>query len=676
MVVRTQRNLLSRLGLAVFAVVAPFGAVGAKASDPPALVPRPASVCWAGGRLPLRRPLRVVVPAHAPAGLAEVAGLLVEELRDQCGVRAEVANANSVLAGDIGLRLVPAGAGRDPEAYVLSISDAIAIAASDPAGLRWGAQTLLQCIEDAPAAPWVPKGRIDDRPAYPWRAVLLDPARVYLDPAFLRQTVRVMSAYKLNVLHLHLTDDQGWRFETRLFPRCNPSDGLFYPQAELKDLVAYAARRGVQIVPEFDLPGHARAAVAAYPELDCGGKVPQAAGEAILCPAKRFTWDFIDGIVGEAARVFPSPYLDLGADEPFAISRWAWSPDCRREMRMEGLTSLAAYYHGFLIELDALVRRHGRKLIVWNDAVHPGVEPMPPRDIIIDAWTNYPNARALSADGYRIINSSQEPLYLSSFGRGAGSGLDDVERWAPTLFGVRPERDGRWGYGPLAPGAAILGGQASAWATEQVLVERRLYPRVLAVADTLWSGTRAGNVAEAEARIAASQAIVFRRLGIPSQTAAHARALLSGTALDGWTAVGGARFFRVGDVLAASAGGGWIRTQAVQRDFMLDFDERIPPHAGTTGLYVRCPPEAPAAARPAGYGIGLGAPPGWALMRALRNLRGWHRFEVVARGRVLSLTIDGILAWSIADPIEKAGAIALDPPGPGFEFRNLDLQAL
>ena len=254
----------------------------------------------------------------------------------------------------------------NPEAYSIRIGDSIDCERSRSSRIALGVQTLLQCIQpikavgqavglapgqrpglqlggarddaraDATISPFIRKGEIIDAPDRPWRALMVDPARSFLDLDFLRRTIRVKSAYKLNILNLHLIDDQAWRFESKAFPKCNRPGEPLYTQAELRDLVAYARRYGVEIIPEMDFPGHVMTAVAAYPELDCEGKV-RPLNEAILCPGKSFSWIFMDRVIEEVAAVFPSPYLEVGADEPFAMEkRWGNCPACRERMRQRG----------------------------------------------------------------------------------------------------------------------------------------------------------------------------------------------------------------------------------------------------------------------------------------------------------------------------------------------------
>lgn len=630
----------------------------------PPLIPAPQHVEYTRGALTLDRRTRILVPAEAPARVGEIAGILRDGLREAAGIEASSGpDGTGGTKGTISLALAAVPGTADPEAYTLDVGRSIEITASDPRGLLWGVQTLLQSIQVSGSAASVPKGTISDRPSRSWRGLMLDPVRSFLDLDFVRRTIRVMSACKMNILHFHLIDDQAWRFETKAFPKCNRPGEPFYTQAELRELVTFAARYGIEIVPEFDVPGHSMTAVNAYPELDCERR-PRKMDEAIFCSGRPFTWEFIDGVLSEAAEVFPSAYIHLGADEPYAIKRWADCPDCRARMKKKGVTTLEALYHTFVNDLDDLVRRHGKKLIVWSDAIHPGVAPMPPKDIVIDAWVDFGTVGPLAEAGYTMLNSSNAPLYLTSFGLREGLPLAAVEAWNATRFpspGARPG-DQMLTYQTLSANAHILGGHASAWATEQLLTERRLYPRLLAVAENLWSEDRAGDAAEFEARFRAGFAARLRRMGVTDDEAVPTEKLFASA---GRTAVE-----------AGETAPGWAVSERSYRDFRLTFELRAPAPGDHTGLFIRCVPGGGAGTAPEGFPIVAAAPPGLVMTKGLRLPDGWDRFEVVARGPIVSLTINGGLAWSVVDPAPRDGPIVLRSMGKGWQIREVRVQAL
>jgi hexosaminidase len=647
------------VGIALFCLMANIAASG------PPLIPAPAEARFEEGRLPLDRNLKIFLPAWPQPRVADIAAILREGLRDQAGVEASVqALWAGSAAGGIALSLDPRAFPGEPEAYRIEVGRFAAITASDPRGLLWGVQTFLQCLEPSGPGRAVRRMTITDRPRRPWRGLMLDPVRSFLDLDFVRRTIRVMSAYKLNVLHLHLIDDEAWRFESRVWPKCNRPGEPLYTQEELRALVAFARRYGVEIVPEFDVPGHSMTAVAAYPELDCERR-PRPMNEAIFCAGRPFTHEFVDRLVAEASEVFPSEFIHLGADEPYAIKRWADCPDCRARMAKEGVATVDALYHVFVRDLEAIAKRHGKRLIVWNDAIRPGVEPMPPRDILIDAWYDFRVVGPLAEAGYTLLNSSQGPLYLTSFGLGEGLPLAAVLAWNATRFPDPPAEMGAaaLNYRALSPKATILGGHASAWATEQSLVERRLYPRLLAMAEELWAEGRSGaEPSEFEARFLAGHADRLRRLGVPDDEGQSVETPFPGGS---------------GAVLApGSAAGGYLVTSRSYRDFRLSFEVRGAAPDGQMGVFLRCSAGLQKDAPPPGFLIAAAPPPGRVLSPAARLAEGWNRCEVVARGAVVSLTVNGVLAWSVVDPAPRSGPIVFLGMGPGHQFRNVGLRVL
>jgi len=649
----------------------------------PSLLPWPQKVQTEAGQFALRDGMQIIIAQPVSARTQEIADLLRDGLRSVAGIAGKIEpDGVQPASGAVILKLVSRSSDvpAKTEAYTLRIAQNIEITAEDPRGLLWGVQTLLQAIDTShPGSPSVAQGEIDDAPAYAWRAVMLDPVRSFLDLDFIRRTIRVMSAYKLNILHLHLTDDQAWRFETKAFPLCNPPGEPFYTQAELRELVVYAQRYGVEIIPEFDFPGHAHAAVTAYPELDCEGKT-RPMDEAIFCAGKPFTWEFIDKVIAEAADIFPAHEIHLGADEPFAVKRWTTCPFCQARMKARGVTTTAQLYHTVVADLDELAKRHGKKLMVWNDAIHPEVTPLPPKDILIDAWAGSDDVIKLAHAGYTLVNSSNRPLYISSYSKRDGFPLRLVWQWTPREFGRREANvnDSDLKSEPLPDGTRVLGGQACAWATEQHLMERRLYPRLLAVAETLWSGTHRGDYAGFSARLAAGQSARLRGLGVPDDDALPAEMLFTGQDLRASDAAAKTGFAVADGVLHAPAGpaDAALRSATDYRNFILTFERRAAENTGETGFFIRCV-KADASAKPQGFDVRSAPPPGMKInVTDVRDLVGWNRFELVANGRVVSLTINGYLAWSKTDPSPRAGPIVLVGDGRGFEVRNIRVRSL
>jgi hexosaminidase len=446
-----------------------------------AIIPRPAHVEPRPGSFPLRPDLRV---SCAPG--TERAG---ELLAGYLGLRGAAGHAPTIW-----LEL----ASRGPEGYQLDIRPRqVLLTATTEAGLLHGVQTLriLSLQGNLPCL------RIRDAPRLPWRGVLLDVARHHMPLEFLHQFVDILALHKLNVLHLHLTDDQGWRMEIAGWPRLvdvgawrpeSQGDGIphggYYTQAELRELVRCAAARGVMIVPEIEMPGHVRAALAAYPEL---GNFPAR-------PHSVWTnWGISEDILGvhdtalafcrevlrQVADVFPAPYVHIGGDE-CPTTQWATAPSARARASELGFDDPGQLHGWFLGQLQDTLHALGRTAVCWAET-HPG--GMPP-GLVATAWRDAAHGAAAIRDGHQVIMAPHRSTYLDYASSeppgpsGFVTTLADVYRFDP-LAGL-----------PVAVGSApgVLGTQAQLWteyAPTPDHVRRLAFPRLCAFADAAWRST-------------------------------------------------------------------------------------------------------------------------------------------------------------------------------------------
>ena len=363
--------------LAVLAVAAPA------ADDGVSVIPQPRSVARADGSFRLASPVRIVAPA-GDARFQEASEFLRAFLRDRArlsvspGDRAE-RGAIVFEASDPSAQPGPASA----EAYSLAVSpDGIRLRASSAAGAFWAVQTLRQLlppdVERGAASPpiRVPAVAITDGPRFTWRGSLVDVGRHYLSPAFIKRFIDLLSLHKMNVLHWHLTEDQGWRLEIKKYPRLTAvgawrteSDGSryggFYTQDEVRDIVEYARRRQVTVVPEVEMPGHASAALVAYPGLSCTAetkKVPTTWGvfEDVFCPGKEETFQFLQNVLDEVMALFPSKVIHIGGDE-VPKAHWKACPLCQQRMKAEGLRDENELQSYFIRRIGDYVRSHGAR---------------------------------------------------------------------------------------------------------------------------------------------------------------------------------------------------------------------------------------------------------------------------------------------------------------------------
>ena len=398
---------------------------------------------------------------------------------------------------------VTAGAVPDSlrEHYQLRVTaGGIWLRARTPDGLFWGVQTLRQLLPaaaaeagavagSAPPVLQVPGLAIQDRPAFTWRGLMLDASRHFLPAAQLRNYVDLLALHKLNRLHLHLTDDQGWRLPApaawprltsvgafRAGPDGRPYGG-FYSRDELAGLVAYARQHHVELVPEIDLPGHVQAALAAYPELSCTGRplpvVPDwGVHEDVLCVGNPKALQFAADVLGEVMDQFPGRYVHVGGDETPTV-RWRACPRCQALMRREGLRSEHELQGYFLRQVAAVLAARGRQPLVWDESLG---QPLP-ASAVVQAWHGLGPVAAAARAGHSAVASPSGFAYFDQ--NTAILDLPKVLQFKPMPAGLARAEQSR-----------VLGGEAALW-TERIepeQVDRAVFPRLLAMAEVLWAG--------------------------------------------------------------------------------------------------------------------------------------------------------------------------------------------
>ena len=463
------------------------------------LIPQPHSIEPAAGTFVLTAETSITVSPAAPE-VAAIADYLAARLRPATGFALPVRPAEAAAAGPVlALALDPADDALGAEGYALAVApDGVRLSAHAPAGLFYGVQTLRQLLPPAiesaapQAGPWpLPTGRIRDVPRFAWRGLMLDVARHFFPVADVQRVIDLAAAYKLNRLHLHLTDDQGWRIDIASWPELARAGGQtavgggpggYYTQADYAALVAYAAARHITVVPEIDLPGHTNAALAAYPELNADGQ-PQPpytgieVGFSSLAIDNEMTYRFIDDVIGELAALTPGDYLHIGGDEALATAK--------------------EDYIRFIERVATIVRAHGKRMVGWEEIGQARLEPA----AIAQHWASG-HAAAAAAQGASVILSPAPRVYLDmKYDAATPLGL----AWAGHI-GVRAAYD--WEPAMQLPGVAeaqLLGVEAALWSetlTTRAGIEFMLFPRLPGVAEVAWSA--AGRDWEAyRARLAA-----------------------------------------------------------------------------------------------------------------------------------------------------------------------------
>ncbi|MBT0667953.1 family 20 glycosylhydrolase [Novosphingobium profundi] len=493
-------------GLALLLAGVAVAPAAASASLP--LVPYPAEVHAASGVLRVAEGARIVVPAEDQAA-RNAAQVLAAHAISARGLKLSIAEGNSA-GGAVAVRFVRDPAITGPEAYRLEVTPAGAtIAASQPSGFLYGAMTFNQLLGTASGSvAQVPALTIVDAPRFAWRGLMVDTARHFQPLASLRTLVDQMVEVKLNVLHLHLTDDQGWRFEVKRYPRLTETGawrrspgagqgesgrvGGFYTQDELKGLVAYAKARGITIVPEIDLPGHAQALLAAYPELGVIGAAPKVSHDWGINP---YLFNpgpegmaFVKAVLDEVMEVFPSTYIHLGGDEAVK-DQWERSPQVQAQMRALGITSENALQSWMIEQLGQYLGEHGRRLIGWDEILEGGIPP----SASVMSWRGEDGAIAAANAGHDVVLSPSPGLYLDNkqstlgdepAGRGFVQSLEAIYRYDPMPAAIAPDKAGH-----------VMGVQANAWSEYLVTpwqMQHKIFPRAGALAEDGWSPRASG----------------------------------------------------------------------------------------------------------------------------------------------------------------------------------------
>ena len=400
---------------------------------------------------------------------------------------------------------------KNPEAYSLYIyTNGIEIYGGSPAGVYYGMQTLLQMLPPeiesdtlVSGVEWsLPIAVIEDFPRFKYRGMHVDPCRHFMPIEHIYKQVDWMSKFKLNTLHLHLTDDQLWTFEVKKYPllteigtqRTNVDGsvykGGYYTQEELKQLVEYAALRGVTIIPEIEMPGHAMAALAAYPQYGCTGgpyqvRTTWGVEEHLLCAGNDSVFLFLEDILTELTSIFPSEYIHIGGDEcPTNI--WHECPRCQARMQAEGLQTETELHGYFIRRAEQILHKLGRKMIGWDEILDGGVSPT----ATVMSWRGSKGGIKAANQGNQAIMTPWDICYFDHYQGSklfepmAQSGflpLEKVYNWEPISAEISPENQHK-----------ILGGQANLWSEympDYKQAEYMIYPRLLALSEVLWSSS-------------------------------------------------------------------------------------------------------------------------------------------------------------------------------------------
>ena len=511
----------------------------------PAIVPNPASLRMEAGEFRLSPATPIVVTgqdrrAHRVA--ASVADLIRRANGMRLAVRAGPARDDAIV-----LQLDP-GAAPGAEAYRLEVRPRrVTIVAGAAAGLFHGGTTLVQLIAPGKAvSAQLPAVTIEDAPRFAWRGIMLDSARHYQSPEFILRFIDAMALHKLNVLHWHLTDDQAWRLEIRKYPRLTsigawrvPAGaaaredidaatgkprlyGGYYSQETVRRIVAYAADRAITVVPEIEMPGHASAALAAYPRLAATAQPPAAVpADWGIYPnvysLEESTFAFLEDVLGEVMELFPSRYIHVGGDE-VEKTQWQESARGRSLMASLGTQDAARLQVHFTQRIGRFLDARGRRLVGWDEILEPGL----PTSAVVMSWRGVEGAIQAAAKGHDTVLAAHPTLYFDNRqadapgeppGRMRVISLRDVYAFEPMPAALAPERRRH-----------VLGLQGNVW-TEHIRTEERVgwmtFPRAAAIAELGWSEPHRRDWRDFERRVASLPAR-YAALGMPYAASAFA----------------------------------------------------------------------------------------------------------------------------------------------------------
>ena len=482
------------------------------------IIPRPRTLLPGSGTVELGPQTRIVLDGTHPE-VRSLADRWAAPVRATTGWPLAV-DEGACVEGAVCLGVDRAGS---EEHYRLTVGNGrITVAGHDAAGLFYGLQTLSQLLPvEMTGAPVRISGvTIDDGPRFPYRGMHLDVGRHFFGPEFVKRYIDQLARYKINRFHWHLTEDQGWRIQIDAYPRLTEISafrdqtqighgaddfdgdgqryGGFYTKDEIRDIVAYAQERYITIIPEIEMPGHAQAALAAYPELACTEgpfEVAQTWGvfEDIYCPYEE-TFDFLETVLSEVIELFPGEYVHVGGDEA-PTTRWEESEYVEDLMVREGLQDVTQVQPWFMRRIERFLSANGKRMIGWEEILGEDYGPGVSKDAVVMSWLGITGAIKGTRQGHDVIMTPASHVYFDYY-----QSQDTAAE--PFAIGGFLPLDTVYSYDPVPPqlrerdGARIIGAQGNVW-TEYMKtwdhVEYMLLPRMLALSEVVWSPAESRN---------------------------------------------------------------------------------------------------------------------------------------------------------------------------------------
>src|SRR5579859_2264488 len=480
----------------LFLLAAEAGMANAQSDAPLNIMPLPAKAERGDGSLKIDASFHLAFAGHREPRLERAGQRLLHQVRRQTGIVLLPASTNT---GAATLEIKTDHEGKaiqelgEDESYTLDVTSSGAkLHAEDPLGTLRGLQTFLQLIAITPDGFSVPAVHIEDRPRFPWRGLMIDSGRHFIPLDAIKRNLDGMEAVKMNVFHWHLSENQGFRAESKKYPKLHElgSDSLYYTQDEIRDLILYAKDRGIRVVPEFDMPGHSTAWFVGHPEL-ASGKGPYEIErrwgifDPAMDPTNEKTYKFLDELVAEMARLFPDHYFHIGGDEVNG-KQWDANPKIQEFKKSHNLPSNEALQAYFSERIQKIVTKHGKAVVGWDEVFIPGV----PKDIVIQSWRGQEFLAKAASQDYRGILSNGYYLDLG-WSAARHYAVDPLSGPAANLT---PEQQ-----------HLILGGESCMWSeyVNPENIDSRIWPRNAAIAERLWSPQNVTDVTSMYARMRA-----------------------------------------------------------------------------------------------------------------------------------------------------------------------------
>ncbi len=472
------RSWFSASAVAATLLFAPFSLPSQTSAFTNNLMPEPASLSTGTGSLPLTSSLTVALPASRSPRLQAAVLRTLKRLEDKTG-QPLPRSIDNAITGSLTINVTadpPLQTINEDESYTLTTTaSAITIQAPTTTGAIHALETLLQLVQPSGSAYVLPAVTITDSPRFRWRGLMIDCGRHFEPLDVLKRNLDAMAAVKLNVFHWHLTEDQGFRIESKLYPKLTGlgSDGLFYTQDDARELVRYARDRGIRVVPEFEMPGHSAAWLVAYPELASGSNPTGirrefGVSDFAIDPTREDTYKFLTRFLGEMTTIFPDQYLHIGGDEAPAPD-WKRNPRILAFMKVHNLQdndALQAYFNQRILKI--LTGLH-RRMVGWDEIFNPAL----PKDVVVQSWRGEASLAKGAQAGYQGVLSAG--YYLDGM---RPAGVHYLVDPVPANTTLTPDQQ-----------KLILGGEVAMWAEQldRRSIDSRIWPRTAAIAERFWS---------------------------------------------------------------------------------------------------------------------------------------------------------------------------------------------